>query len=205
MIVLTGQLEVACNVLGSHTGHNDERALGRLIESIQRRYVIVAVERFLVPFTLSGVDLQFTLQDALMKLRRLELGNLLGLGLMSLRAKVLRVRHAIRRERRQLLGLTSERLARDNLSRRLRGGTEALRHDQADRHVPNLLTTLLFQDDFEVRRSRDVQEVLRVAAPELILLAVVDESATGRIRHGLPRALELLLDGVGQLHEVNRV
>jgi hypothetical protein len=52
--------------------------------------------------------------------------------------------------------------------------------------------------------SRDIQEVLWVLAPELVLLALlIDSLASTGI--GSPFALELLLDGVWQLYKINWV
>ena len=56
-----------------------------------------------------------------------------------------------------------------------------------------------------MRGASNVEEVLGIAAPELVLLAVFDQSASGRVRHGLPLTLELKLDSVRQLDEVDRV
>jgi hypothetical protein len=50
----------------------------------------------------------------------------------------------------------------------------------------------------------DIEEVLRVLAPELIFLALLVNSLTSA-SVGSPLTLELLLDGVWQLHQVNWV
>jgi len=51
-------------------------------------------------------------------------------------------------------------------------------------------------------RLGQVHEVLGIPAPELVLLAVI-ENATASIRVVVPLATELLLDGVRQLHKLD--
>ena len=55
-----------------------------------------------------------------------------------------------------------------------------------------------------MRRLRDIQEVLRILAPKLVLLSfLVDPSASCRV--GIPLALELLLYGVLELSKLDGV
>ena len=137
----------------------------------------------------------------------LELGNLLSPGGLGLHSQVLGVSQAVVWNTGKLLLVASLRLTVDDLSRWWLDWAVRLCNRNSDWVTSDLLTTLLFEDDLQMSRSGDVQEVLRVPAPELVLTTLlVDPRATGSIfRSLLPGSEELLLDGVRHLNDVDWV
>jgi hypothetical protein len=80
------------------------------------------------------------------------------------------------------------------------GRRESLGDGETDGDTADPSTTLLFQDDFQMCWLCYIQEVLGVAAPELVFLAVFRHTfASGCL--GTPFALELLFKGVGKLDD----
>ena len=66
----------------------------------------------------------------------------------------------------------------------------------------NTSSLLLAQDYFKVRGLPEIEEVLGVTAPELVLTTVIlDTLAT--CRHLVPLAVEGLLDGAGKLNQID--
>lgn len=75
---------------------------------------------------------------------------------------------------------------------------------QTDRVTIHTSTSLLSQDDLQVGRFRDVEEVLRVAAPELIFSTVIIHTlrTCGIL---VPLRLERLLNGAWKFDQIDRV
>lgn len=80
----------------------------------------------------------------------------------------------------------------------------SLCNGDADVSNTELFTTLLTKNDLEMGRLSQVHEVLGIPAPELVLLSVI-ENATSTIRVIVPLSTELLLNGVRQLHKLDRL
>ena len=78
-----------------------------------------------------------------------------------------------------------------------------MRLGHRDSHVTDteLLSTLFTQDDLEMRRLCQVHEILRIAAPELVLSALI-VNPTSTVGGVVPLSSELLLDGVRELHQL---
>ena len=88
------------------------------------------------------------------------------------------------------------------MCRRWRRWTECFCHGEADGDTLELLTTLLFKDYFEMRRLRDIEEVLWILAPKLVFLSLfVDPAATCSVC--IPLTLKLLLNCGLKLSELD--
>jgi hypothetical protein len=83
------------------------------------------------------------------------------------------------------------------LSRRLSGGTITL-GDNKTKCNSLLSSTLPPENNLEMSRSGNIQEVLRVPAPELVVSSlIINSSSTSSV--DLPTAGECLLKSVGHL------
>jgi len=81
-----------------------------------------------------------------------------------------------------------------------------MRLGHRDSHVTDteLLPALFTQDDLQMRRLRQVHEVLRIAAPELVLSALI-VNPTSTVGVFVPIPFELLLNSVRKLHQLARL
>jgi hypothetical protein len=196
---LTRQSEIAREFFLRHAWDDDEWTLGRLVEGVERCDVVVLEVRLLIPLAI--LYLQFPLQ--VLKLRRLELRDVFASLLLHRRFERVCVGHAVHRQTRDHL-VSAAGLASDYLRGWRCRGAERLGNHQADRNALDSPAALLLEDDFQVGWASYVQEILRVPAPVLVLLALLVDSSAASSRGG-PFALELLLDGAGELPEVDWV
>ena len=78
----------------------------------------------------------------------------------------------------------------------------SLGHSETNRVALDTLSLFLSKNNLEMGGFGHVQEVLRIAAPELVLAAVIKGASTTS-SHSVPFGCERLLDSAGKLNEVN--
>ena len=195
MDALTCECEIGCKILLAHRGNNNEGPLSWLVEGVQRSYVIILEERLFVP--LSGLDLQFSFK--VHQSWRLELGNVLSLLLLEhISSKSFRVPYPVSWQTGDHL-VSSALLSGDDLSRGWSSWTESLGDDQADRHTSETPTSFLLENNFKMSGLGDIEEILWVPAPILVLLTLLINSPSTCCSLS-PFPLELLLDCVRKLN-----
>ena len=131
-----------------------------------------------------------------------EFWNVLAFFLLDVGSESFGVGHSVHRHARYHLirvGFTSH-----DLSGRRSRWAESLGHDETNWDTSDSLTSLLLQNDLQVSWFSDIQEVLGVSAPELVLFSLFIHTST-TAGCWTPLALELLLNGVWELNQLDWV